>query len=399
VTYILYNMAQINSLIGFWNNKSEEAEKRSIVKPKNECVKNRNWAKKDGMIPVKKAPVIKVEKRAEEYFQESDNSKTKSDEDSKKRDIGTSLEKTSIKSGNLSRPTSLPSSPTPGRSSTDTQSARLAKEKPVSPFLKFRQLETGNERLNSPPPTPSIMTSLCRNSSLPPSPRPTITHAQMSSGTAPGRVGSGAKEIILGWVQQTIQDYPIPMTNFSSCWSNGLAFCALIHVFYPDSFTWSSLLPENREYNFSLAFDLSEQLAGISPLLEVEDMVKYTKPDWKCVFTYVQSFYRRFRNIQAPGKIHTNTIPTHNKDDEEDNNKEIHPEESSKHSQVTVTNTPSSCLSPTSEGKSTPNSKSCRSISLCTGQAAAVGDKEETRRKYSFSPSIVTEVVVGNTRM
>merc|ERR1719513_297560 len=67
--------------------------------------------------------MIKVEKTAEEYFQESDNSKTKSDEDSKKRDIGTSLEKTSIKS-NLSRPTSLPSSPTPpGRSSTDTQSA------------------------------------------------------------------------------------------------------------------------------------------------------------------------------------------------------------------------------------------------------------------------------------
>merc|ERR1719513_424254 len=324
--------------------------------------------------------MIKVENRAEEYFQEPDNCKTKkiiSDEDSKKSDISTSLEKTSIKSGNLSRPTSLPSSPTPpGRSSTDTQSARLAKEKLVSPFLKFRQLETGNERFSSPPPTPSIMTSLFRNSSLPASPRPTITHAQMSSGTAPGRVGSGAKEIILGWVQQTIQNYPIPMTNFSSCWSNGLAFCALIHVFYPDSFTWSSLLPENREYNFSLAFDLSEQLAGISPLLEVEDMVKYTKPDWKCVFTYVQSFYRR--NIQATGKMHTNTIPTHNKDDEEDNNKEIHREESSKHSQVNVQNTPSSCLSPTNEGKSTANTKNCRSISLCTGQAAAVGDKEET---------------------
>ena len=57
------------------------------------------------MIPVEKAPVIKVEKRAEEYFQEPDNCKTKkfiSDEDSKKSDIDTSLEKTSIKSGNFS---------------------------------------------------------------------------------------------------------------------------------------------------------------------------------------------------------------------------------------------------------------------------------------------------------
>merc|ERR1719384_2876519 len=140
------------------------------------------------------------------------------------------------------------------------------------------------------------------------------------------------------------------MSNFSSCWSNGLAFCALIHAFYPTSFVWSSLVPANREYNFNLAFVLSEQLAGITPLLEVEDMVKYTKPDWKCVFTYVQSFYRRFRNIQAPGKIHTNTIPTLNKEDEEDNTVDTHPEESSKPPQVTLTNTPSSSLSPTGEG-------------------------------------------------
>ena len=31
-------------------------------------------------------------------------------------------------------------------------------------------------------------------------------------------------------------------------------------------------------------------------MLEVDDMVRMKKPDWKCVFTYVQSFYRRFRN-------------------------------------------------------------------------------------------------------
>ena len=37
------------------------------------------------------------------------------------------------------------------------------------------------------------------------------------------------------------------------------------------------------------------KLADIAPLLDVEDMVRMKdKPDWKCVFTYVQSFYRRF---------------------------------------------------------------------------------------------------------
>lgn len=39
----------------------------------------------------------------------------------------------------------------------------------------------------------------------------------------------------------------------------------------------------------------SEQ-AGIAPLLDVEDMVLMKKPDWKCVFTYVQSLYRNLVN-------------------------------------------------------------------------------------------------------
>lgn len=40
--------------------------------------------------------------------------------------------------------------------------------------------------------------------------------------------------------------------------------------------------------------------ADICPLLDVEDMVMFEKPDWKCVFTYVQTFYRRFRNGRDP---------------------------------------------------------------------------------------------------
>lgn len=40
--------------------------------------------------------------------------------------------------------------------------------------------------------------------------------------------------------------------------------------------------------------DDDRKLAGISPLLDVEDMVRMKSPDWKCVFTYVQMFYRRF---------------------------------------------------------------------------------------------------------
>jgi len=35
----------------------------------------------------------------------------------------------------------------------------------------------------------------------------------------------------------------------------------------------------------------------VAPLLEVEDMLLMgDKPDWKCVFTYVQTIYKRFRD-------------------------------------------------------------------------------------------------------
>lgn len=48
-------------------------------------------------------------------------------------------------------------------------------------------------------------------------------------------------------------------------------------------------------------FVVYRKLADISPLLDVEDMVRMKNPDWKCVFTYVQSFYRRFAmQKQAP---------------------------------------------------------------------------------------------------
>lgn len=47
----------------------------------------------------------------------------------------------------------------------------------------------------------------------------------------------------------------VNITNFSGSFSNGLAFCALIHKFNPDKFDYNSLSAENREYNFKLAFE------------------------------------------------------------------------------------------------------------------------------------------------
>ncbi|KRZ23034.1 Smoothelin-like protein 2 [Trichinella pseudospiralis] len=112
------------------------------------------------------------------------------------------------------------------------------------------------------------------------------------------RSPSAIKEALLRWCQIKTKDYKnINITNFSSSWANGMAFCALIHHFYPDAFDFNALDPAQRKENLALAFQVAEKYGGIVPLLEVEDMLLMgDHPDYKCIFTYVQSFYRQLRN-------------------------------------------------------------------------------------------------------
>ena len=46
--------------------------------------------------------------------------------------------------------------------------------------------------------------------------------------------------------------------NFSGSWGSGLAFCALLHSFFPDAFDYGSLEPGARRHNFALAFATAE---------------------------------------------------------------------------------------------------------------------------------------------
>ncbi|XP_035209000.1 smoothelin-like [Stegodyphus dumicola] len=111
------------------------------------------------------------------------------------------------------------------------------------------------------------------------------------------RSASDIKDMLLQWCKSKTREYEqVDITNFSTSWNDGMAFCALIHHFYPDAFEFESLNPKNRRYNFDLAFRTAEEKADIAPLLDVEDMVIMKKPDWKCVFTYVQSFYRKLHD-------------------------------------------------------------------------------------------------------
>ncbi|XP_070290118.1 smoothelin-like protein 2 [Salvelinus sp. IW2-2015] len=91
----------------------------------------------------------------------------------------------------------------------------------------------------------------------------------------------------------------IDIQNFSSSWSDGMAFCALVHSFFPTEFDYNVLTPADRKHNFELAFGTAEEKAGCDRLIEVDDMmVMGRKPDPMCVFTYVQSMYNHLRKFE-----------------------------------------------------------------------------------------------------
>uniref|UniRef100_A0A4W4HQC5 Calponin-homology (CH) domain-containing protein n=1 Tax=Electrophorus electricus TaxID=8005 RepID=A0A4W4HQC5_ELEEL len=111
---------------------------------------------------------------------------------------------------------------------------------------------------------------------------------------------SSIKQILLEWCRsKTIGYQNIDIQNFSSSWSDGMAFCALVHSFFPTEFDYNALSPADRKHNFELAFSTAEQKAGCDRLIEVEDMmVMGRKPDPMCVFTYVQSLYNHLRKFE-----------------------------------------------------------------------------------------------------
>ncbi|XP_068616900.1 smoothelin [Brachionichthys hirsutus] len=108
------------------------------------------------------------------------------------------------------------------------------------------------------------------------------------------------KQMLLDWCRAKTRSYEhVDIQNFSSSWSNGMAFCALVHNFFPDAFDYSSLSPGNRRQNFEVAFSNAETYADCMPLVEVEDMmIMGNKPDSKCVFTYVQSLVNHLRRYE-----------------------------------------------------------------------------------------------------
>jgi len=99
------------------------------------------------------------------------------------------------------------------------------------------------------------------------------------------------------WCQRVTSDYPsVTITDMSTSWRDGLAFCAIIHHFRPNLIDFASLRAENVLENNALAYKVAEDSLGIPSLLDPEDMVDSDIPDKFSIITYVSQFYHLLKD-------------------------------------------------------------------------------------------------------
>lgn len=99
---------------------------------------------------------------------------------------------------------------------------------------------------------------------------------------------------LLSWCQCVTRGYKgVKITNMTTSWRNGLAFCAIIHHFRPDLIDYESLTPQDVKGNCKKAFEAGEFL-GVTRLIEPQDMVILTVPDKLAVMTYLYQLRAHF---------------------------------------------------------------------------------------------------------
>ncbi|XP_041645364.1 EH domain-binding protein 1 isoform X2 [Cheilinus undulatus] len=189
--------------------------------------------------------------------------------------------------------TSSPVQPPTGSPSLDVSGSqkRRAPLPPSSspcPSVSVPKPSSGLDKERTQPVGPSAVAAVMGRELASSSPKPSPVPSPILGGKP------NASQSLLAWCREVTKNYRgVKITNFTTSWRNGLAFCALLHHFRPDIIDYKSLNPQDIKENNKKAYDGFASL-GISRLLEPSDMVLLAIPDKLTVMTYLYQIRAHF---------------------------------------------------------------------------------------------------------
>lgn len=191
--------------------------------------------------------------------------------------------------------TSSPAQPSASSPSPDVGSNQKRRAPPppstsagLGPSPPTSKPSCGPDGERAQPVGPSPLAAVMGRELASSSPKPSPTPSPVLGGKP------NASQSLLAWCREVTKNYRgVKITNFTTSWRNGLAFCAILHHFRPDIIDYKALNPQDIKENNKKAYDGFASL-GISRLLEPSDMVLLAIPDKLTVMTYLYQIRAHF---------------------------------------------------------------------------------------------------------
>jgi hypothetical protein len=228
---------------------------------------------------------------------------------------------------------------------------------------------------------------------------PAVSVRRASTGGAASGGGGkkSGKEALLLWCQMNTAIYPnVSVTNFTSSWVDGLAFCALLHRFAGEgNIKFSTLSASNAEVNLTLAFSKAEEIFDIYPIIDLEDLTQHA-PDAKVIVTYLSFFFHKLSKMEPASELADEVECVEEEQEREQNGKDERQEEAGLSSIFTKSEEVAHANDTVTQQPSSSSAKATTSKAATSKPSANKAVKKAPRARHSIAVSSANSFASDN---